>query len=68
MTEEYTVELYKENNSWKDLWQKQEYVGDTYEDCENFIDEHPVDDPYYYSIWCLEYDEKGHEIASYPVH
>ena len=73
MAEEYTVELYKsltdeEKRHWKYMWQKQAYVGDSYEDCEDFIEKNPVEDPYYYSIWCIEYDSKGNEIESYPVH
>ena len=68
MSEEYTVELYldlseKDKHNWRDSWQSQEYIGNTYEECEQWIEAHPVEEPYYYSIWCIEYDENGEEVA-----
>ena len=73
MAEEYTVEVYKELNevekaNWISNWKKQAFVGNTYEECEQFIEENPIDEPYYYSIWCIEYDEHENEVKSYPVY
>lgn len=63
-TEEYTVEIYEE-----DGWLMQVDVFDTYDDAIEYTDENPLDEDkdLYYSIWCIEYDENGEEIDSYPV-
>lgn len=73
MAEEYTVEVYKKLNevekaNWISNWKKQAFVGNTYEECEQFVNENPIDDTYYYNIWCIEYDENENEVRSYPVY
>lgn len=65
MNEEYTVELYDGTPANK--WVKQCMVG-SFEECEKFIENNPVKEPYYYSIWCIEYDDDGEEMGSFPVY
>ena len=69
--EVFTVELYKlltkeESRNFEDAWRNSCYMGDTYEECDEWIDKHPVDEPYYYSIWCHEY-ENDKKVKEYPV-
>ena len=62
MSELFTVELYKD-----DSWKLQCFIGDTYEECDEWIDKHPVEDPYRYSIWCIEYDEQGNILVKWSA-
>lgn len=63
--DDYTVELYRADGKWI----KQEYVTDKYEKAEEYIDNNPLENGYYYSIFCIQYDnETGEEMCSYPVY
>lgn len=65
MNNEYTVELYRNNG----LHERQIDVFNAYEEAERFTIDNPVDEStHYYSIWCIEYDTNGEELASYPVY
>ena len=61
----YTVELYDSSGKWL----KQAYVTDTYEDADEWIENHPYEDGGYYSIFCIQYDnETGEEMCCFPVY
>lgn len=65
-SETYTVELY--DDSLGNQWVNQCITCSSYEECEQYIETHTVEEPYYYSIWCVEYDEHEKEIANYPIY
>lgn len=60
----YTVEIYKENGNHV----KQAGIFATYESAEKFTDDNTLEDGYFFSIWCIEYDSNGNESASFPVY
>ena len=64
MNEEYSLEIRKGNGDFV----QQVDVFNTYEEAQIYADTFPVSGDFYYSIWCIEYDDKGEEIQSYPVY
>ena len=63
--DDFTLELYKRDGTWI----KQIMVDQSYNVIEDYIGKHPLNDEYYYSIWCITYDnETGEEMVSFPMY
>lgn len=60
---DYTLELY---NNKTDKWIKQIMVSDKLGEIHQYMETNPISDDYRYSVWCIEYDEKGEEVNSFP--
>lgn len=65
MDSEYSLEIKRTTDG---EFIRQVDIFNTYENAQAYADEHPIDDDYYYTIWCIEYDEDGEEIDYYPVY
>lgn len=60
---DYTLELY---NNKTDKWIKQIMISDKLVDIHQYMETNPISGDYRYSVWCIEYDEKGEEVNSFP--
>lgn len=61
----YSLEIKKSNDG---SFIRQVDIFNTYEEAEKYIDTFPLNNEMYYSIWCIEYDNRGEEIDSYPIY
>lgn len=63
--DEYTIELYENDGTWV----KQLLRTIDIDEFDRYYEEHEPDDGYYFSPWCIVYDQTTGEIKeSYPMY